>query len=116
MRYYLAGIAAIVFLLGTRAQNLTPAPPPSSELLRSSDSASEAFAAVGQFRGPLTCTGALIDPSGSGGSSAKAWFLTAGHCISLEPYGLIRDQPLAARVQFRYFVDTPPDRRVTVQT
>src|SRR5262249_38717755 len=74
------------------------------------------FAAVGQFRGALTCTGALIDPAGLGASSARAWLLTAGHCISLEPFGVIRNQPLTARVQFRFFIDTPPDRRVTRQT
>jgi hypothetical protein len=42
--------------------------------------------------------------------------LTAGHCISLEPYGVIRNQPLTARVTFNYFVDTSLDRRVTPRT
>jgi hypothetical protein len=69
---------------------------------------------VGQFRAALTCTGSLIDPSGVGAPDAKAWFLSAGHCISLEPYGVIRNQPSTAQVQFNFFVDTAA-RRVTVR-
>jgi uncharacterized protein (TIGR03437 family) len=88
-------------------------PPGSSELL---SNANDAFAGVGRFRSSLTCTGALIDPSGLGASDAKAWLLTAGHCISLEPYGVIRDAPLKAQVAFRFFADTPPAARVTVGT
>jgi len=42
--------------------------------------------------------------------------LTAGHCISLEPYGIIRNQPSAVRVVFNFFFDTPSDRRVTIRT
>jgi len=90
-------------------------PPPSSELLLNANRANDAFAGVGFFRGALTCTGSLIDPSGSGASNARAWLLTAGHCISLDPYGVIRNQPLNATVQFNYFADTP-DRRVTVRS
>ena len=70
---------------------------------------------MGFFRGALTCTGSLIDPSGSGASNAKAWLLTAGHCISLDPYGVILNQPLNATVQFNFFADTP-DSRVTVRS
>jgi len=86
-----------------------PEPPASSELLASASGVNDAFAGVGQFRGSLTCTGSLIDPSNSGVSDARAWLLTAGHCISLEPYGIIRNQPLTARVVFNFFFDTPPD-------
>jgi uncharacterized protein (TIGR03437 family) len=91
-------------------------PPGSSELLSNANGTNDAFAGVGQFRSSLTCTGALIDPSSMGASDAKAWLLTAGHCISLEPYGVIRDQPLKAQVVFRFFVDSPPADRVTVRT
>jgi uncharacterized protein (TIGR03437 family) len=91
-------------------------PPGSSELLSNANGTNDAFAGVGRFRSSLTCTAALIDPSGSGASDAKAWLLTAGHCISLEPYGVIRDQPLTAQVVFRFFADTPPADRVTVRT
>jgi uncharacterized protein (TIGR03437 family) len=62
----------------------------------------------------LTCTGTLVDPSGAAASSAQAWLLTAGHCISLDPYGVIRNQTSTARVQFNYFIDTPGSM-VTVQ-
>ena len=93
-----------------------PEPPGSSELLTNADGTNEAFAGVGQFRSSLTCTGSLIDPSSSGTPDAKAWLLTAGHCISLEAYGVIRNQPLAALVVFRFFTDTPPAARVTVRT
>ena len=90
-------------------------PPPSSELLLNATGANDMFSAVGQFRAALTCTGSLINPSGSGSPDARAWLLTAGHCISLEPYGVIRTQPLTAQVQFGFFIDTP-DRRVTVRS
>jgi hypothetical protein len=40
--------------------------------------------------------------------------LSAGHCISIEPYGVIRNQPSTAQVQFNFFVDTTA-RRVTVR-
>jgi uncharacterized protein (TIGR03437 family) len=91
------------------------APPPSSELLQNADGANDTFSAVGQFRGPLTCTGTLIDPSGTGAADARAWLLTAGHCVSLDPYGVIRGQPLRALVTFNFFIDTP-GRRVAVST
>jgi uncharacterized protein (TIGR03437 family) len=94
------------------SQGTVREPPPSSELLQNATGANDAFAAVGRYQGASTCTGSLIDPSGSGASEAKAWLLTAGHCISLEPYGVIRNQPSTAEVQFHYFIDTP-DRRVT---
>lgn len=89
-------------------------PPPSSELLRNADGANDGFSGVGQFRATLTCTGSLIDPSGSGAPDAKAWLLTAGHCISLEPYGVILNQPSTASVIFNFFSDTP-DRRVAIR-
>ena len=88
--------------------------PPSSELLRNADGTNDTFSAVGKLRASLTCTGTLIDPSGSGASDARAWLLTAGHCISLEPYGVIRNQPLTGQVQFNYFADTT-DRLVTIR-
>jgi hypothetical protein len=88
--------------------------PPSSELLNNANGQSSKFAAVGRFQAGLTCTGSLIDPSGSGATDAKAWLLTAGHCISLEPYGVIRNQPSTAPVQFNYFIDTA-GKRVTVR-
>ena len=108
-------IASLVLFLRVPAQTPARVLPASSELLHNADDENDAFSAVGQFRGPLTCTGSLIDPSGSSASDAKAWLLTAGHCISLEPYGVIRNQPLTAPVQFRFFVDTP-DRRVTIRS
>jgi uncharacterized protein (TIGR03437 family) len=108
-------VPILVLLQETHPQVWAQEPPPSSELLRNASGANDAFAAVGQFRGSSTCTGSLIDPSGAGAPVAKAWLLTAGHCISLEPYGVIRNQPSTAQVQFRYFIDTP-DRRVTVRS
>src|SRR6185295_4986684 len=109
-------ILALVLLAGALAQDSTQSPPPSSELLlNSSSDANDSFAAVGRFRGSLTCTGSLIDPSGSGAPDARAWLMTAGHCISLEPYGVIRNQPLTTQVQFNYFIDTPA-RRITIRT
>ena len=95
-------------------QRSSSEPPPSSELLRNADGSNNAFAAVGRFQGALNCTGAVIDPSGSGDSNARAWFLTAGHCISLEPYGVIRSRPSTATVQLKFFVDTMPEMRVTI--
>ena len=111
-----SGLAAAVLTMfqGAWAQTPAPAPPPSSQLLRNADGANDTFAAVARFRGPLTCTGSLIDPSRSGADSAKAWLLTAGHCISLEPYGVIRNQPVTAQVQFNFFIDTQ-SRIVTVR-
>jgi len=97
------------------SQEHSPGPPPSSELLRNANSANDAFAAVGRFQGAMTCTGAVIDPSRSGASIARAWLLTAGHCISLEPYGVIRNQPSTAAVQLKFFIDTTPESRVTVR-
>jgi uncharacterized protein (TIGR03437 family) len=109
-------VAALVLARGARAHEPSQEPPGSSEILLSAGGMNDVFAGVGQFRSSLTCTGSLIDPSSSGASDAKAWLLTAGHCISLEPHGVIRNQPLTARVTFNYFIDTPPDRRVTVRT
>src|SRR5258705_6291718 len=107
-------IPALIVALSAHAQ--APAqPPPSSELLRNATGQNDAFAGVGRLQAALTCTASLIDPSGSGAPDSRAWLLTAGHCISLEPYGVIRNQPLIAQVQFNYFFDTP-DRRVTVRT
>jgi uncharacterized protein (TIGR03437 family) len=105
----------LVLSQALQARLLPREPPPSSEILLNANGANDAFTGVGQFRAALTCTGSLIDPSGLGASDAKAWLLTAGHCISLEPYGVIRNQPLTAQVQFNFFVDTP-ERRVTVRT
>jgi hypothetical protein len=99
---------------GAQAQPLAAPPVPSSELLKNSGGQNDALAAVGRFQGTLTCTASLIDPSGTGAADARAWLLTAGHCISLEPYGIIRNQPLAAPVQFNYFVDTQ-EQRFTVR-
>ena len=111
--FMLLTLAALALLRGASAHR--PEPPASSELLASANGVNDAFASVGKFRGSLTCTGSLIDPSNSGASDARAWLLTAGHCISLEPYGIIRNQPLTATVVFNFFFDTPPDRRVTVR-
>jgi hypothetical protein len=97
-----------------QAYPLPQEPPPSSEILLNANGANDPFSAVGQFRAALTCTRSLIDPSGLGAPDAKAWFLSAGHCISLEPYGVIRNQPSTAQVQFNFFVDTAA-RRVTVR-
>ena len=100
-------VAAAMVALGCVAEMLAQQPPASSETLRNANGANAAFAGVGRFQATLTCTGTLIDPSGAGASNAQAWLLTAGHCISLEPYGVIRNQASTARVQFNYFVDTP---------
>ena len=108
-------ISVLVFVRVAHTHVPVREPPPSSELVRNASAANDALAGVGQFRGPLRCTGSLIDPSGSAASDAKAWLLTAGHCISLEPYGVIRNQALTAQVQFNFFIDTP-DKRVTVRT
>ena len=99
---------------GACAHSRADEPPPSSELLLNATGANDAFSAVGQFRAALTCTGSLINPSGSGSPYARAWLLTAGHCISLEPYGVIRNQPSTAQVQFNFFVDTT-EHRVSVR-
>jgi hypothetical protein len=92
-----------------------PPPAPSSELLKNSGGQNDGFGSIGRFQGALTCTGTLIDPSGAGSPDARAWLLTAGHCISLEPYGVIRNQPSTAPVQFNYFIDTP-EKRFTVRS
>src|SRR5690349_16457334 len=115
MKLLRAVLPMLFFFWSAPARPLSNPPPPSSEILLNATGSNDIFAAVGQFRASLTCTGTLIDPSGLGATDAKAWLLTAGHCISLEPYGVIRNQPLAAQVQFQYFVDTP-ERRVTVRT
>src|SRR5262249_7862386 len=107
-------IPALVLFLSADAQTDALEPPPTSELLRNAAGPNDSYSAVGQFRGSLPCTGSLIDPSGSGAPDAKAWLLTAGHCISLEPYGVIRNQLSTASVQFNFFIDTP-DRRVMVR-
>lgn len=85
-------------------------PPPSTQLLRNAGGANDAYAAVGRFRGGSTCTGSFIDPSDTGAPDAKAWLLTAGHCVSLDAYGVIRNQPLTGTVEFNYFVDTQNSR------
>src|SRR5215471_12571396 len=92
-------VAAMVALV-SRVEMLAQQPPPSSETLRNANGANAAFGAIGRLQAALTCTGSLIDPSGAGAPSAQAWLMTAGHCISLDPYGLIRNQPSTARVQF----------------
>ena len=106
-------VGASALFRGITAYALASGPPPSSEILLNADGANNAFTGVGQFRAALTCTGSLIDPSGLGASDAKAWLLTAGHCISLEPYGVVRNQPSTAQVQFNFFADTTA-RQVTV--
>ena len=111
MKLRRAVILALVLSGAFQAYALPQEPPPSSELLRNANGANDAFSAVGQFRAALTCTGSLIDPSGLGAPDAKAWLLSAGHCISLEPYGVIRNQPSTAQVQFNFFVDTTARRQ-----
>ena len=101
MRWRAFIFPALLLFQPALAQTLRGKPPASSELLRNSGGSNDAFSAVGQFRAALTCTGALIDPSGLGAPASKAWLLSAGHCISLEPYGVIRNQPLAGRVDFK---------------
>jgi uncharacterized protein (TIGR03437 family) len=116
MQLFRIAILALVILQAALLRAAVQEPPGSSELLPSADGSNDGFAGVGQFRGTLTCTGSLIDPSGLGATDSKAWLLTAGHCISLEPYGVIRNQPLTAQVTFKFFVDTPPANRVPVRT
>ena len=106
MKLRRAVIPALALSGALQAYPLPQEPPPSSEILLNANGANDAFSAVGQFRAALTCTGSLIDPSGLGAPDAKAWLLSAGHCISLEPYGVIRNQPLAARGQFNFFINT----------
>jgi uncharacterized protein (TIGR03437 family) len=103
-----------LFLGGAQSQAEGEKPPASSELLLNANGANDAYAGVGRFRAALTCTGSLIDPADTGASDSRAWLLTAGHCISFEPYGVIRNQPSTARVEFHSFLDTP-ERRVTVR-
>ena len=114
MKLLRAVIPALVLFRAVQAHPVPKEPPPSSEILLNPNGANDIFAGVGQFRAALTCTGSLIDPSGLGAPDTKAWLLSAGHCISLEPYGVIRNQPLTAQVQFNFFVDTTA-RRVTVR-
>jgi hypothetical protein len=94
-------------VLVSAAATLAQTSPPSSEILRNANGANAAFGAVGRLQATLTRTGTAIDPSREGNSGARAWLLTAGHCISLEPYGEIQNQPSTARVQLNYFIDTP---------
>src|SRR5436305_2515889 len=114
MKLRRAALPAFVLSWALQAYPVPQEPPPSSEVLSNANGANDAFSAVGQFRAALTCTGSLIDPSGLGLSEAKAWLLSAGHCISLEPYGVIRNQPSSAQVQFNFFLDTTA-RRITVR-
>src|SRR5215471_2946354 len=99
-------IVAAMFSLVSAVEMLAQQPPASSETLRNANGANAVFGAIGRLQAALTCTGSLIDPSGAGAPSAQAWLMTAGHCISLDPYSVIRNQPSTARVQFNYFVDT----------
>ena len=108
-------IAALALAATAGAGEHRNQPPPSSELLRNANGANDAFTGVAQFLANSRCTGSLVDPSGAGAPAGKAWLLTAGHCISLEPYGVIRNQPLALPAQFNYFVDTR-NNTVTVRT
>ena len=100
-------IGAAIAVMVSAAEVFAQQPPGSSEILRNASGANATFEAVGRLQAAFTCTGTLIDPSGQGASGSQAWLLTAGHCISLEPYGVIRNQVSTARVQFNYFVDTP---------
>src|SRR5690349_10825902 len=95
-------ISVLLMVAGIDLSLAGQSPPPSSELLKNSGGENDALAGVGQLRATLRCTGFLIDPSGSGDPAAIAWLLTAGHCISLEPYGVIRNQPSTAQVQFHF--------------
>jgi len=96
-------VVSLVFLRSVPAQ--CPHEPfrRTSELFRNANGDNGAFSAVGQFRGVLTCTGSLIDPSGLSWADARAWLATAIHCISLESYGVIQNEPLTAQVQFKFF-------------
>src|SRR5690349_6005918 len=65
---------AILTLVLSGALPAYPLPkeaPPSSEILLNANGANDALSAVGQFRAALTCTGSLIDPSGSSAPDAK---------------------------------------------
>jgi hypothetical protein len=115
MKLARSSLAPVLLLIVAHSPTPAAAPPPSSELLRNTSGANDAFAAIGRLRAASTCTGSLVDPSNSGAFGARAWLLTAGHCVSLEPYGVIRDQPSTAQVEFNFFVDTP-DRRVTARS
>lgn|GEM_PF-562707 len=74
-----------------------------SELLRNGDGRNDAFAAVARFD---NCTGFLVRPKASTPDSARAYLLTAGHCIDQSVTAVVRDRAVARTVIFHYFADT----------
>lgn len=88
------------------------AAPPSSLLLSNASGQNQAFAAVGRLHANSSCTAFLIEPESSSPGS-PAYALTAGHCVSREPYAVIANQPAGYTIDFNYFADTR-DAAVTV--
>lgn len=84
------------------------AAPPSSRLLSNAGGQNQDFAAVGRLRASGSCTAFLIEPP-SASPSSPAYALTAGHCVSREPYGVIAGQTVNYTLEFNYFADTRPD-------
>lgn len=84
--------------------NLSAAPP-SSRLLLNASGENQAFAAIGRLRAAGSCTAFLIEPEPASPSS-PAYALTAGHCVSREPYSVIAGQAASYTLDFNYFADT----------
>lgn len=82
---------------------------PSTELLANRDGSNQRFASVGRIQASFTCTGAWIDGTPTGARldpAAPAYFLAAGHCVSLDPWIVIRDRAANYTVTLNYFTDT----------
>ncbi|MBI4907086.1 MAG: trypsin-like peptidase domain-containing protein [Acidobacteria bacterium] len=78
--------------------------PPSSQLLTNGSAENQGLASVARLRAGFTCGATWIDAGG--GSDSPAYLLTSGHCVSLEPYGVITDRAVTYQAEFHYFVDT----------
>jgi hypothetical protein len=87
--------------------------PGSSELL----SEDIRYSGVAKLSVAGSCTGSWIIPREGAPEDAPAYLFSAGHCYSTS-FGtseLVRNREIANGVaSFRYFIDTPAERRVTV--
>jgi hypothetical protein len=79
---------------------------PSSQLLSNRDGANQQFASVGRVQAGFTCTGTWIEPASGAAADAPAYFLTAGHCVGLDPWAIVIDRGVPYTVTFNYFADT----------
>lgn len=76
------------------------------------------WSGVGQLRVSSACTATFIVPRAGVPAEAPAYILSAGHCYSssLGSSEIVVDRSLTSgSVSFRYFVDTPVERRVTAR-